>query len=202
LKALVLFVNWMYQETTMSPGWNVLNDAAYGGEQGFVRVLGEIYNNTGSRQENVLVIISFYDDLGRKVAEEPVPPVVEVVPQGIKVPFDLETELRTPYARYEIRVESSETDRQPRMDLEVVDHSVSGGEPYVITGEIHNPGDPLSAYAEIIATLYDATGRVMGVGYAFLSASELGPGQTRPFDVIADKAEGSVASYTLLALGF
>lgn len=187
---------------TLSPGWHVINDTSYSDAEGWIHVLGEIVNNTGANQEDVLLTVFFYDELNRQVGEEPAAPIVEVIPQDSKVPFSLETELRVPYERYEITVDAVPTDREPRIDLEVLNHAGTTGEIYIITGEVYNPGNPLLAYAEVIATLYDDAGLVVNVGYSFLPAGDLGSGQTASFEVLVEQPHESIASYELVVLGF
>jgi hypothetical protein len=185
----------------MPPGWNVLNDTVYTDGQGHVYVLGEIYNNTGSNQE-IWVIVDFFDEQNNRVAQEVAASVVEVVPQGSKVPFSLEAELRLPYARYEILVDGDSSDLQPRQDLQVLNHTGEAGQVYRITGELSNPGEALVTYAEVVATLYDGAGRVVNVGYGFLPAGELGAGQTASFEVLIQQPHESIASYALVVFGF
>jgi len=187
---------------TLAPGWHTLNDTSYSDAEGWVHVLGEIVNNTAANQEDVLLTVSFYDELDRQIGGEPTAPIVEVIPQGSKVPFSLETELRAPYERYEITVDAVPTDREPRTDLEVLNHAGTTGEIYIITGEVYNPGNPLLAYAEVIATLYDDAGLVVNVGYSFLPAGDLGSGQTASFEVLVEQPHGSIAGYELVVLGF
>ena len=180
----------------------MLNDTSYSDAEGWVHVLGEIVNNTGANQEDILLTISFYDELNRQIGEEPTAPIIEVIPQGSKVPFSLETELRVPYERYEITVDAVPTGREPRIDLEILNHTGTAGGIYRITGEVYNPGDPLSAYAEVIATLYNDAGLVVNVGYSFLPAGDLGSGQTAPFEVLVEQPHESIAGYALVVLGF
>jgi hypothetical protein len=178
------------------------NDASYTDERGLVHVVGELYNNTATNQEQVLVTVSFFDELDIKVAEGATAPVVEVVPQGTMVPFGLEIELQFSHARYEVEIEGIPTSRQPRQDLQILSHTGTAGETYRITGEIHNPGEALSTYAEIIAVLYDEVGRAVNVSYVFLPAEDLGSGQTTYFEVSIGQPYGSIASYSLITLGF
>ena len=166
-------------------------------------MLGELYNNTDSNQENVIVTVIFYNDAGDKVAEEQVAPIVEVVPRGVKVPFELEFQLRTAYHHYEFSVEGDPTEKAPRLDLQIMSHEGSGGgDEYHITGQVNNPGDALSTYAQIIGTLYDGAGKVVNVGYDFLAAAQLPPGGTAPFDVAIEYPRENVTSYGLVVLGF
>lgn len=165
-------------------------------------MLGELYNNTDSNQENVMVTVTFYNDAGEKVAEEQVAPIVEVVPLGIKVPFELEFQLRTAYSRYEFAVDGEATAKTPRLDLQVANSESSTNGDYHITGQVTNPGDALSTYAQIIGTLYDGAGKVVNVGYDFLAAAQLPPGGSTPFEVVIEHPHESVASYGLVVLGF
>lgn len=180
----------------------MLNGNSYTDEDGIVHVLGEIYNNTGANQEQVVVWVAFYDDTGHQIAEDWSAPVVEVVPQGARVPFSVESELRFPYAEYTVSIEGEATERQPRRDLEILSHTGSLDDSYRITGELRNPGETLSMYAEVIATLYDGTGRVVNVGYAFVSADELEGGASAPFEVLVEQPHEGVSTYALWALGF
>lgn len=186
----------------MEPGWNVLSDNSYTDGDGVVHVLGEIYNNTGVNQEEVIVWVAFYDDTGRQIAEEWTAPIVEVVPQDVMMPFSVETEPRFPYAEYTISVEGEATERQPRQDLEVLNHTGSLDDSYRITGELRNPGESLSTYAEIIATLYDSAGRVVNVGYAFVPADGLEGEPFAPFEVLVEQPHDDISTYTFLTLGF
>ena len=180
----------------------MLNDNVYVDGDGWTHVLGELYNNTDSNQENVIVTVTFYNDTGDKVAEEQVAPVVEVVPRGVKIPFELEFQLRTAYHHYEFSVEGNPTEESPRLDLQIVSHEGSSGDGYHITGQVSNPGDTLSTYVQIIGTLYDGAGKVVNVGYDFLAAAQLPPGGSAPFEVVIEHPHESVASYGLVVLGF
>lgn len=180
----------------------MLNDVAYIKGESNIYILGEIYNNTGVNQEDVVVTAFLYDDQNRQVAEGVTAPVIEVLPHGCKVPFSLEAELRLAYARYEITVEGDPTGREARQDLQIANHVSGDGDGYHITGEIRNPDGTLPAYAEVIATLYDGAGRVVGLGCDFLPADDLASGQMATFEVWVEEPLEGVASYALVVLGF
>ena len=180
----------------------MFNDNAYVDSNGWTHVLGELYNNTDSNQENVVVTVTFYNDAGDIVAEEQVAPVVEVTPRGVKVPFELAVQLRAAYHHYEFLVEGEPSARAPRLDLQVVNHQGSSGNGYHITGQVNNPGDALSTYVQVIGTLYDGAGKVVNVDYDFLAAAQLPSGGSASFDIAVERPHESVASYSLVALGF
>jgi hypothetical protein len=178
----------------------VWNDTSYVDGRGWVNVLGELFNNTGSNQQDVLVTVSFFDN-DVQVDEQTAAPVVLVAPQGSKVPFQMDADIRLAYTRYEITVDGVPAEGQVRQDLEILNVSESPGVPYRIAGQLHNPGDALATYAQVIATLYNGEGKVVNVGYDFLPAGSLGPGQTVSFEVIIDQPHEGIAGYELQALG-
>ena len=164
--------------------------------------MGEVLNNTGFNNENVDLVVSFHDGTGAQVGEEIASPVIEVLPQGVTVPFAVKADLRMAYTSYQIEASGDTTARHPRQDLELVNHTGSPGDPYRITGEIVNRGQALSSYAQVIATLYDGNGKVAGLGYDFISADILGPSQMAAFEVVIEDSLPGVAGYALVVLGF
>ena len=189
-------------EVALAPGWYVQNDTTFADSGGTVHVVGEVLNNTGDNQENVDLVVSFFDGTGRQVGEEIASPVVEVLPQGVTVPFEVAADLRMAYTNYEIVASGDSTSSQPRQDLEIISHSGIPGDPYRVVGEIGNRGLTLSSYAQIIATLYDGSGKVAGLGYDFISADSLGSGQMATFEVAIEDPLPGVVRYALVVLGF
>jgi len=179
----------------------VWNDTAYTDARGWVNVLGELYNNTGSNQQDVLLTIAFFDN-DVQVDEQVAAPIVQVLPQGGRVPFSLEADIPYAFTRYEIAVEGEPTGLPAWRDLEVLNVVETPGVPYRITGDIRNPGDALSTYAQVTATLYNADGKVVNVGYDFLPAASLGPGQTASFEVLIEQPYSGIARFELMAFGF
>ena len=193
-------------EITLAPGWYVQNHTDFTGGGGDVHVIGEVLNNTGDNQENVELVVSFYDGTGQKVGEVIAPPVIEVLPQGVTVPFEaVLTRPSIGHTSYDIAASGYATSLEPRRDLEVLTHSSSGGDPYRIVGEIGNRGAALrdvDPYVQIIVTLYQSDGTVAGLGFDFIAGEDLGPGQMTTFEVAIDDPLPGVVRYALVTLGF
>ena len=192
--------------TPLSPGWYVQGETASLDSDGDVHVIGEVLNNTGANQENVVVVFTFYDDRGERAGEAEAWPVVNVLPHGVTVPFEAAERLRTGYVRYEFAVTADSSSQQARRDLKLISHSGAPGDPYVIMGEVGNPGPDLPEFgcAWIIGTLYDRGGKVLGAGYGGVKAPQLRSGQMSTFRVevsIHDPLPGA-ARYGLVVLGF
>jgi hypothetical protein len=78
-----------------------------------------------------------------------------------------------------------------------VTSSVNALDMLEIIGEITNDGgDPLKS-VQLIATLYDAAGAMLGVDTGYASVKEIAPGQTSPFKIMSMTAGADVASYRL-----
>jgi len=182
----------------------VQNDTASISSDGDAYVIGEVLNNTGHDQEDVHVVISFYGDAGQDAGRAEAYPVVIVVPQGVTVPFEGTERMTMDFVRYEASVESIPATQQARQDLELISHSGTAGDPYVIVGEVGNPGPdlPQSGCAWIIATLYDSSGNVAGMGYDGIEGSDLRAGQMAAFEVVIDDPLPAATRYALVVLGY
>jgi len=55
---------------------------------------------------------------------------------------------------------------------------------FVILGEVLNNGTGIAEFVEITATFYSVAGDVICTGFDFTSPTELGPGQSAPFEII------------------
>ena len=88
-----------------------------------------------------------------------------------------------------------------RDDLEVLSHSQGvDARGYVISGEVQNPGSPVML-AEIVATVYDVEGKVVGLGSHVFNPGALGQGQTAVFEIVVGVLCGEVANYELQVQG-
>jgi hypothetical protein len=193
-------------EIALAPGWYVENTTTFTDGGGDVHVIGEVLNNTGDNQENVDLVVSFFDDRGQQVGEVVASAVIEVLPQGVTIPFEaVLTRSTMAHAGYAIEVTGDATGSRPRMDLVIASDTSMGGNPYRIAGEVGNPGAALreyDPYVQIIATLYQADGTVAGLGFDFIAGEDLGPGQVTTFEVAVDDPRGEVVRYALVVLGY
>jgi hypothetical protein len=191
-------------ETPLAAGWHARGVTALQDSDGDAFVIGEVLNNTGSNQEDISVLVSFFDEDDRQVGETEVWPVVIVVPDGVAVPFEATERLTTGFVRHEVTVQSTASSQSVRQDLELVNTVSSPGPPYVVAGEVGNSGPDLpdAGCAWIIATLYASGGRVAGIGYDGVDGRQLRSGQMADFEVTVEEPLYAVAAYEVVVFGY
>jgi hypothetical protein len=181
-----------------------LNDHVCEDGSGRRHILGEVLNDTGSNQENVSIRAILLDEAGTRVGEPPsYSPfsAIPVVPAGSKVPFAGELPGDAVFHGYALEVNGSPTEYSPRDDLQIVNQGQEvDGRGYVVSSEAQNPGAPVMV-AEIVATVYDAEGKVVGLGSYVFNPGALGQGQTAAFEIVVETLYGDAANYDLRVQG-
>lgn len=81
--------------------------------------------------------------------------------------------------------------------LEQVESSTNVLEKLEIIGDLTNNGDQPLKYTELIVTLFDADGTILGVETTYAKLQTIEPGQTSPFRLMATAAGDDVASYRI-----
>lgn len=85
--------------------------------------------------------------------------------------------------------------------LTVLSHSGSPGQigDYEIIGQVRNDGATQVRFVQPVATLYNASGTVLGCDFTYTSTTDLNPGQTSSFEinVIGRGSYTDVATYRL-----
>jgi len=185
-------------------GWIPLNDHVCDDGSGGRHILGEVLNNTGSNQENVSIGVTLFDEAGGQVGETlsfSLFSAIPLVPAGHKAPFAGELPDGIEFHHYELEVSGSPTGFSLRDDLQIVSHSQGVDDRgYVISGEAQNPGPPVTL-AEIVATVYDAGGKVVGLGSHIFNPGALDSGQPVAFEIIVETLYGDAANYALQVQG-
>ncbi len=172
-------------------------------EHDFWWVFGETINETGNSQEEIEVEVTFFASDGSSVAVDFGDILANVMPAEITLPFSILVESPVAPAEYELGIDGIPSETTPRDDFQIISSELTYSEDeLLIVGQAHNPGSDLSSYAELTATLYDGQGTVVAVGSGFLSAGELGAGQTASFEAFVEQPHESIDSYVLVILGF
>lgn len=70
-----------------------------------------------------------------------------------------------------------------------------------IVGEVENTGSDTLTFVEVVASLYDAQGTLIGAESTYASLSILPPGQASPFHIISLGDASNVVTYKLQAQG-
>lgn len=171
---------------------------------------GQVFNNTGADQYLLTTAAHVYDEHGTLLADAY--NTVEVVPvttlvQGRKTPFELEIylperEFDPDQLSYELYVEAMDAWYETREDLTILEHTWTATDGYYeITGTVQNRGPALTSFVKVIATLYDASGKVIGLGwFGEVDPSYLAPGVFE-FTIEVKNVPFEAVSYDLQALG-
>ena len=192
-------------------GWSFSNVAGMlDAEASSLLLWGQVFNNTGADQYLLTTAARVYDEHGTLLADAY--NTVEVVPvttlvQGRKTPFELEIylperEFDPDQLSYELYVEAMDAWYETREDLTILEHTWSAtDESYEITGTLQNRGPALTSFVKVIATLYDASGKVIGLGwFGEVDPSYLAPGVVE-FTIEVENVPFEAVSYDLQALG-
>jgi hypothetical protein len=176
----------------------------YESEEDFWFVFGELTNQTGSLLSFVEVVVTFLDPNGSLLGEDFNEITVEAMPHGATLPFAIQLDSLGPPAQYRFQVFAEPADVTPRTDLQVSNLQLApGNNRLLLTGNITNPGEALSDFAEVIATFYNADGAVVAVGYRAIDSLQLGAAQTARFEIIVSGLTELVTDhYTVVAYGY
>jgi len=192
-------------------GWSFSNvTGMLDAEASSLMFWGEVFNNTGADQYLLNTAAHVYDEGGILLADAY--NTVQVVPvntlvQGRKAPFELEVylperEFDPDQVSYELYVEAMDAWYATREDLTILEHTWTAADrSYEITGTVQNRGPALISFVKVIATLYDASGKVVGLGwFGEVDPSYLAPGVVE-FTIQVENVPFEAVDYDLQALG-
>jgi len=186
-------------------------------------IYGEVQNTGDENVNSPTVWISFYDEDGRIIdacsfwvgAElgldalrpgEKSPFLVDYIPRNDIVGKIKSCELTS----YKLTIESKSLNVAFYREFEILSHkseikqvgTLSGC--YVVTGEVKNTGDQDVSYVNIIASFYDAEGKLIATGWTLvgeLGEYDLNAGETGTFELRAsperEEILEKIATYTL-----
>jgi len=149
-------------------------------------------NNTGGNVKFVKIIATFYDAAGSVSGTDFGYTSIDILTPGQKSPFTVLYEATAAHASYRLQVQWRATSDQPIGGITILssgerDSSTSYRR---IFGEVRNDsGGPLR-FVKIIATIYDASGRVVGDEFGYAALDDLPAGQTSPFEILVEKRGG------------
>lgn len=166
------------------------NHTSYRTSSGFY-VVGEVQNQTAGTVSLVKVVASFYNKSGGLVATDFTYALMDQLKPGQRAPFKIAILSPPPdIAHYDLQIEWR---RGPLRSMSYVDafqvssHAVRGAgfaDAKYIFGQVRNNSGGPAKFVEVIATLYDAQGKVVQVGYTYTSLDRLGPGEVSPFEIL------------------
>ena len=166
------------------------------------KIIGEVQNtSTYQPFTYVKVTANLYDTNQQKIGKAFTYTLLNSIhPGGGKAPFELMIDDWERVASYDFEVEALAGDYR-RADLYVINQIFSqSGSTMEIRGDVVNSGTAPAEDVMVIATLYDAGGSVVGVGYAYTLSKSIPAGWTAPFVISISQVEG-FADYALQVQG-
>ena len=102
-------------------------------------------------------------------------------------------------------ITANETDDYQYPDLEIINdsHYINSNGLFTVTGNVRNTGNQDSGRVWVVATFYNSTGSVIGVGFSkYLTPDSLPPGQTSSFTLTTvdfiTELTNEITDYTLV----
>lgn len=169
----------------------ILSSQGYADSIGFYHVIGEVRNNTSAPMGFVEIVATLYDDSGGVTGTSFTYSTLEVIPPAGKSPFDIIMTEATGTTKYKLQVQGNEASLG-RQDLVIAGESINTdaiGFTH-IQGEVQNTGSQPATFVELIGTIYDADGNVVGVGFTYTTLDTIPAGGASPFDLILQSRPG------------
>ncbi len=174
---------------------------------GSIFFVGEIHN-TGSRPiAKPEVIISLLDENGKRLLFESGYPVFDVIPANSSVPVVVLVSDPPPTWRsFEVFIQAQAATGGEFMSYttfvpSAVEMSRDELGYYVITGDVTNTGKSKAEYVQVIASLYDEEGKIVGAASAYIAQTRLDPQGLSSFNVRIMNASAPPVAYRLQFVG-
>lgn len=163
-------------------------------------VAGEVRNSSREPVQNAKVTARLKDEKGKTLREETGFTLLDVIPPGTSAPFFVPFTYRSARAKTaDASVEAQPGGKPGTGFLEVTAEEGKLSEPiYEVSGTVRNRHSRAVRVAKVVATFYDAGGKVLGAAVAFIDAEVLKPGEAASFRLVQQERADKVARYTLL----
>jgi hypothetical protein len=149
-------------------------------------IIGEVRNNANVPMEVVKIIATLYDQDNKVSGTSYNYPIIDVIPPGGKSPFEIGTDKWEGTTSYKLQVQGREGDL-PRQDLVILSSESYKANGWLhILGEVKNTGETEAKLVELIISLYDVNGILVGFTYTYTTLDTIPPGETSPFEVDTD----------------
>ena len=153
-------------------------------------IVGELENASDTPIEWVKIVATLYDTAGEVVGTGYTYSELDVIPPGGRSPFSIGIDEYGAVDSYKLQIEA-DVGELGRQDLVIGSHGTYEQYDWLyIRGEVQNTGDTDAEWVKIVATLYDAAGNAVGMGYTFADLDVVPAGGTSPFDMSVDWWEG------------
>jgi hypothetical protein len=176
----------------------------YGDNIGNRHIVGEVLNNTAGHLWLVRIPVTFYDSSGQVVGTDYTYAYLDNLPAGEKTCFHIILDEPAGWTRYEFGTITHLAGRA-LPNLAPLNHtgSVINYGWYKIAGQVRNDHGTQVKFVEVVGTLYNAAGTVVGCWWdGSTDPWDLNPGQVGVFEItFVFRDHSDVASYRLQADG-
>ncbi|MGH2717376.1 MAG: FxLYD domain-containing protein [Actinomycetota bacterium] len=166
-------------------------------------VYGEVQNLSSSSIGGVQLTLSITQKNG-KVVNTPFPAstMLNVIPPGATAPFTFPFDGTGVVAAVSATVQAGSVIPVPYDPLTVGTSTASLlGSAYQVSGTVTNSSGVPITYHNVVATMFDHSGNVVGAADDYGTSDTVTPGGTSNFDIILTGTGHLVARYTLVAEG-
>ncbi|NPA91730.1 MAG: LysM peptidoglycan-binding domain-containing protein [Chloroflexi bacterium] len=173
---------------------------------GDVWILGEVVNTSGMDVEQVQVEGSLLDEHERVLAVAHARAILDFLPAGERAPFALRfRDAPSSFTSYQVTVHQALPGFVGGYYLDLRAEEVQGeGEgyhTYFLDGLVRNVGDADVVGVVVVATLYDAQQRVVGIRKGAPVHNVIPPGGTTPFHLEIQLLGGPVKTWRIVVQG-
>ncbi len=167
-------------------GVPILSDTTY--ESGGASwIVGEVRNDTGRNVRFVRVVANLYDSGNRLIGTDFTYTSMDILRPGQRSPFTVIV-LSPPsnFHHYTLQLEWDATTDESLGGLTLLssgERAAGFGDARFIFGEVRNDSGGPVRFVEIVATLYDAAGKVVGASLTFTSLENIPAGGTSAFEM-------------------
>jgi hypothetical protein len=181
----------------------LISSSAYTDSIGSLHVIGELQNNSTDPRDFVKIVSTLRDPSDNILDSSFTYSDVEVLRPGEKSPFDVifsnEQQVQRSQ-RFEISSITGDISqaKPANLNLNVGDSYYDSIDSAHVVGEVTNNGPDVSKFTKVSGTFYDDQNKIVATGFTYTDPSDLGPGQSAPFDMImSDDSSANIASGSL-----
>ncbi len=173
---------------------------------GDVWILGEVVNDSGMDVEQVLVSAALLDEKARVVATASSPIALVFLPKGERAPFAVRMQnAPETFASYQVTVVRALPGFLGSYYLDLAVEGAQGESEgyhtFFLDGQVRNLGSEDAVGVTLVATLYDALGRVIGLREGVPEHNVIPVGGVTQFHLEAQLFGGPVAKWHIAAQG-
>jgi hypothetical protein len=149
-------------------------------------IAGEVRNDSNQDVGQTNITITFYDAAGAIIDMAHGETMLEVIPPGETSPFLITLTRPTGLASYSVRAVARPVTPRSKAQLAVVEVKRFEDEAgfFHIKGVIQNVGNIVAKRTKVAAVIYGRDGRVINVGFTYVTPPNLAPGEQASYDVI------------------